>query len=143
MSFAEDIRKFVEKSNKEISKNITDTAQQLFTKVVDYSPSYVGTPQAQFSKGELINNWFPFVNSMSTGIETSFSDTGESSRMRINSIPADSFDKKDGYIALTNNTQWAYRAEYLGWEAPTWSGRVGAYAMVRKAMNEVSTNLKG
>ncbi len=89
----------------------------------------------------MINNWFPAIASYSGEVTASKSSSGMGSLSRIKAIVQQKpFYGKDNYLTLTNNISYAYRAEALGWpieDSPpgwNWTGKVGAYGMVNKAV---------
>lgn len=142
MSFFDDIKAFETKALQKASDNTNKVIETLFNKVVDYSPV---KPSAMYSQGVLINQWYPAIGDKPSGIvSNSSSSTGAESRSRIKEILSRKpFLGKDSVVTLANNVSYAYRAEKLGWPAGEgdngwhWSGRVGPYAMVAKAMSNI------
>jgi hypothetical protein len=139
MKFATSIRNNSKVVLSTINRRVYTLAFQLFTNVVRFTPS--PTNPGDTAIGLLSNQWYPSVGTPSTALGTSHSSNGGESLSRINSMMNGmEFLGKDGKIYLSNNVPYAYRAEVLGWPKsedgkPTaWSGRVGPYAMVAKAM---------
>jgi hypothetical protein len=136
MGFADSIKASATKIKREVSESILAEANELFTEVVKESP---------VDKGVLINNWY--VGSGGT-YSASYNPNetnkdGMSSYMQIASLRAfTGFLGRDGSVNLTNNTPYGYRAEYLGWPTPQWTGRVGPYAMIAKAFVSVVPKYK-
>lgn len=129
MGFADSIKASSVKILKEIDRHCYRVSWHLFTGTIQDSPVL---------KGELINNWFPAVNSFSTET-TSVSDKGGSGSLsRVNSFANQGlFYGKDVVFTLSNNLHYAYNAEQVGWPSPQWSGRVGPYKMIHKNMIKI------
>ncbi len=136
MSFAASIRAFNKKVKLEVGMKVIEIATNLFTEVVN------GTP---VESGILINNWYVgFGKTYNTGYNAlSKSSVGMASRTQIASLRTfTGFVGRDGSVSLTNSTPYGFRAEYAGWPTPTWSGRVGPYAMIAKAFIKVVPKYK-
>lgn len=138
MNLTKDIKAFREKALLAMNDSVCKKFSTVASDVVNYSPHW---PTSQFSQGLLINNWFPKVRGFSTEKTTVESDTGIGSLSRLKDMLAlKPFYGKDSFVTFTNNVSYAYRAEYLGWPKGegangwVWSGRVGAYGMVTKAI---------
>ena len=131
MGFADSIRASNAKRLVEVDTAVMKIAQELFTEVVNNSPTQ---PAANFAKGEFINNWMAAANSVD-GSTRGYNDySGMGSRNSIALLKSSlTFFRKDGKVTLSNSTPYAFRVEYAGWPAPKWSGNVGPYAPVAKA----------
>ena len=138
MGFADSIKNFNKKVKVEVSEQIIAIATDLFTEIVNETP---------VDEGVLINNWYAGTgvgNYNSSYNEFSTSQDGMYSRMQIASLKRyTGFVGRDGAVSLSNSTPYAYRAEYIGWPQPQWSGRVGKYAMVAQAFIKVITKYQG
>lgn len=131
MGFADSIRAFGQKAVVEVDEKVHAIAEELFTEVVNMSPT---KPGANTAKGEFINNWMAGANRIDTSTRGSYDYSGMGSRNSIATLRGEHvFLGKDGYVTLTNSTPYAFRVEYAGWPQPQWSGRVGKYAPVAKA----------
>lgn len=142
MGFAEDVKAFEKKALTAASNSINKRIIYLFTSVVGYSPT---APEAKWSKGALIDQWFPSVGkSPNFAMNGSLNYQGANSMSRINSLFSQPlFLGKDNIVTFTNSVSYAYRAENLGWPKGldsksgwTWTGRVAPYKMVSKAVND-------
>lgn len=136
MAFAKSIRAFNKKVKAEVAMKVVDIATNLFTEIVN------GTP---VESGILINNWYVgYGKSYNTSYnEGSKSSVGMASRTQIATLRSfTGFNGRDGTISLTNSTPYGFRAEYAGWPQPTWTGRVGPYAMIAKAFIKVVPQYK-
>ncbi len=139
--FLDSIRINVMKMKAQINTSVLEVATDLFKHTITYSPVL---------KGVLINNWYTATNGATnmSFVEASRSKTGSDSLARVAALVASrEFAGKDGQISLSNSTPYAYRAEYVGWpaddpESKNWSGKIGPYAMVRKALVVTSTKYK-
>ena len=143
MGFADDVRKFQEKALLAANKSTNKVVEELFTKVVDKSPTPPGI--GGYSEGVLKNQWYPTSGSGYSGeVGTSASNIGAGSMSRIKSLLSeDLFYGRDNIVSLANNTEQAYYAEVLGWlpgkgtNGWIWSGNVGPYRMVSMSIVEV------
>lgn len=136
MGFADSIRTSGTKIKQQVNDKVTAIAVELFNEVVKETP---------VDKGVLKNNYYvgygrvysPAYNANSA------SNVGMASLTQIASLKTSmTFLGKDGAVNMTNNTPYAYRAEYLGWPTPKWTGMVGPYAMVAKAFIVVAPKYK-
>jgi hypothetical protein len=136
MGFADSIRQHNAKVKRQVSEKVLDIATELFTEVVH------GTP---VDKGILKNNWYAGTGKAynSSYNAASASKDGMSSLTQIASLRAyTGFVGRDGSVSLSNSTPYGFRAEYAGWPAPEWTGRVGPYAMIAKAFITVVPKYK-
>lgn len=140
--FADSIRINVMKMKAEINRGVLEIATDLFKNTVTYSPVL---------KGVLVNNWYTAEGAGSvnlTFVDANRSKVGTDSLARVAALVASrQFAGQDGEVSFTNSTPYAYRAEYIGWpeddpESKNWTGKVGPYAMVRKALVTTSTKYK-
>lgn len=126
MGFADSMKKSVDKITQQINDKVLETATELFSEIVRETPVRTGL---------LINNWFSGVGAYSTAKTNVHDTTGAGSLLNIESLlQSDAFKGQDGWVSLSNNLDYAYRAEHLGWPTPQWSGRVGPYKMVENSM---------
>lgn len=140
MGFAEDILKFKEKALLDANKSVSNAAESLFTQIVVLSPS--PTNPGLFAQGHLADQWYPAVGGeFSADISSSTNPSGANSLSRIKAILAQQiFLGNDNTLTFTNNLNYAYRVEYLGFPAGggtngyIWSGKVGPYRMVGTAV---------
>lgn len=145
MGFADDVKRWEEKARLQMNKSVSNAVESLFTNIVVLSPS-PSNPGA-YATGHLANQWYPSVGgSFDTSLTMSTNPNGADSLSRIKAILAGQiFLGKDNVITLSNNCDYSYRVEYLGFPAGqgtngwSWSGRVGPYRMVGAAL----ANLKG
>jgi hypothetical protein len=136
MGFADSIKIFGTKALSEVDAKTMSIAEELFTEVVNNSPT---KPSANYAKGEFINNWMAAANHIDGATRGSNDYSGMGSRNSISSLRGGhTFFRKDGMVTLTNNTSYSFRVEYAGWPSPTWSGNVGPYAPIAKAFISVA-----
>jgi len=136
MGFAASIRKHNTKVKREVSEKVLTIATELFTEVVH------GTP---VDKGILKNNWYAGTGKSYNASynASSASKDGMVSLTQITSLRTyTGFLGRDGSVSLSNSTPYGFRAEYAGWPAPEWTGRVGPYAMIAKAFITVVPKYK-
>jgi len=141
MSFESDILAWADKALNKASDNTAQVFSELATATVTYSPN---KPDAVYSKGLLINQWYPAIgNTPSANKGSSTNLTGAESLSRIKDILAQKpFLGKDNTLSLANNIDYAYRADKLGWPMGEgtngwlWSGRVGPYNMTSLALQQ-------
>lgn len=140
--FADSIRINTGKMKAEINRSVVEVAADLFKNTVKESPVL---------KGVLVNNWYTAEGAGVTDfsfVDANRSLTGTDSLARVAALVASrQFAGKDGEISFSNSTPYAYRAEYIGWpeddpDSKGWTGKVGPYAMVRKALVTTSTKYK-
>jgi hypothetical protein len=117
-------------------------AKELFTSVVDLTPS--PTNPGPFAKGELVNQWYPEAGGgFSEELSPDLSSTGAGSRARIAALHGFEFLGHDGTLTLSNNLPYAGRAESIGWPvADGWSGKIGPYRMVARSIQAVAAKYK-
>lgn len=136
MGFADSIRASRDKVKRQVNNKVIEIAGDLYAEIVR------GTP---VDKGVMINNWYVGYGNAYNGAynENSRSTVGMASLTQIASLKTyTGFVGRDGKISLTNSTPYGFRAEYAGWPQPTWTGRVGPYAMIAKAFIKVAPKYK-
>lgn len=129
MDFTESINNNIKNTLQEINDTINREAVLTFRDVVKETPNPSMPNAAFYSKGLLINQWYPQFGGISTKLGTSKDDYGFASLDRINTIlTAKEFLGKDGSVSLSNSVPYAFQADQIGWyfTAP--------YAMVDKAL---------
>lgn len=136
--FSDSVNKNINKILTHIDEKCYSITWQLFTSIVNNTPS--PSNPGQWAEGLMSNQWYPQVgNNFSMEFTSATSPNGSASLSRITSLKnTKTFYGKDGVMTMTNNSPWAYRAEYLGWTAPQWSGKVGPYRMVAKSLQSVA-----
>lgn len=134
MKFTSSIRTNSRKVLVKVNKTVYSLASKLFTNVVEFTPSPFNPGDT--ATGLLANQWYPSVGSPSSALGKDTSPNGADSLARIRAMTTGrEFLGKDGKLYLTNNVHYAYRAEVIGWRKEDgWSGLIGPYAMVSKAM---------
>jgi len=135
-SFADSIKQSVEKIQLEIDQQLTKLTIDTFKDVIQESPS--GWQNSPYAEGLLVNQWYPAINSFSSELTSSKDLSGFQSFARLTELVDNKmFYKKDSRVTLTNNVDYAYRAEAIGWKPdaqhPSWKG-AAPYGMVRKAI---------
>lgn len=119
----------------DISKKCYQISWELFTSVVNKTPSPTNPgPQA---KGLLANQWYPLAGGSSAARGTSTSPNGTDSLSRIRAMMnGREFTGKDGSITLTNNLDYAVQAESEGWK------RTAPYRMVALSLQATVTKFR-
>lgn len=132
MGFADDVRASLIRINARQSEKLQQDIQDLFVKVVDYSPSQlIGS---KFAHGVLKNQWYPQINGVSSVSGQDADQNGSASLQRIVSTCAEIPKNGDFSISLANNLPYSYRAEALGW------GFTPAYGMISRAVVDFGAN---
>jgi hypothetical protein len=142
MGFAEDIRKWEKKALEQINTSMCKAFEEVAIPAVVNSPSSSSAPHiAEYSKNHLIEQWYPQIGGFSGALTAATNAYGAGSITRIKElVKLKPFYGRDNFVTLTNNTPYAYRAEVLGWPAGEgangwqWSGRVGPYGMITRAV---------
>lgn len=141
--FTKDIEAFATKALLQASNSVSNITEELLGEVVMNTPSPENP--GQYSKGLLANQWYTESGglfSSALGSATNAAGMGSLSRIK-ESLASKPFLGKDNTVTMTNNVSYAYRAENLGWPAGEgengwhWSGRVGPYKMVGKAISKI------
>ncbi len=119
----------------DVNQKCYGIAKMCFNYTVEYSPA---KPGSKYAMGLLKNQWYTTDGpTLSSSLSGALSQTGVDSLARISSLHGSQFFGKDGTVTLSNNVPHGYRAEKLGWpkeENAVWTGTVGPYAMVAKAV---------
>lgn len=146
-TFLNSLKKNIDRVLLETNYKLTNTAYTLFNRAVIRSP-HVG--QGPYVSGHFINNWFPAVNGYDTSTTSDVDPDGAGSTARINSVVKGSkaFYKRDGFISLCNNLDYAIRVEYTGWPKGydpktgwNWTGQRMIYAPVQYAMQDIKAHI--
>tara|TARA_R110000822_G_scaffold59380_5_gene148251 strand:- start:1119 stop:1559 length:441 start_codon:yes stop_codon:yes gene_type:complete len=145
MSFTLDIKKFADKTERNVNDVAQAVAIDLFSRVVKSTP--VGNPSLWKKKppvgyvaGRLRGNWQCSLGSPVMGALDTRDTSGGTTISNIVAV-TESF-KGDGAIFLTNNVPYANRIEYLGHssQAPTGMVRINVLAFqqaINKAVQEI------
>lgn len=136
--FAQSIFLNSAKIMEDVNKKVYQISRELFLRIVDLTPS--PAHPGETAKGLLVNNWFPVDGPSFSSEKTSQkSPYGAGSIGRISALAGKQFLRQDGSVTLSNNLDYAYRAEVLGWpKEDGWSGRVGPYRMVAKSIQTIA-----
>ena len=141
-AFADGIKASVKKQLEQLNARIITQSEEMFRKVVDYSPVNM-TPYAD-KRGELKNNWWvgSGVGQYNRTYSSAFDENGTSSYNQAASLrDSREFLGKDGEVSFTNSVPYVLLAESVGWMPPQWRG-TAPYAMVLKAMNDNAAKYK-
>lgn len=140
-SFAESIRINSSKILEETQIKCYTVMDELFTSVVDLTP--VGATAMEVHPGLLKNNWFSSIgDTLSTATTETFDASGYDSKLNIAVLKENNlFLGKDSKASLTNNLDYAVRAEMIGWYGPPWKG-TAPYAMVDNSLSLVASKYK-
>lgn len=138
-SFSDKLKAITAKQKKEIDSNICLFSRQLFHSIIEYTPvaSEFWSSRYGTKPGWLVNNWQPSVNSVDLSLQQRVGPNKTGAHKRVDTIVVNGSFLRDGYVTFTNNVPYAFRAEYAGWPAPEWSGRVGPYGMIRKSVVDI------
>ncbi len=137
--FGDSFLAFEEKALLQANTSVSNVAKDLFTKVVSITPSVVFP--GHWAKGHLANQYYlEWGGSFSSEISNAISDNGNDSLTRIQvGLNTLGFYKKDNVVTFTNNVDYAYRAEHIGWlqaDNPRWKNRT-AYKMISISINYI------
>jgi hypothetical protein len=142
--FSDHLKKNIESVLSEVNFKISWVAYQYFVRIVQNSP-HVG--DGPYVAGHFVANWFPAVDGFDLST-TSATSNGDDSIARIESLVKESnaFLKKDGFVSLSNNLNYALRVEILGWpygkdpiSGWTWTGMRKIYAPVANSYTYLKT----
>ena len=142
MGFVDAVRATASKMQEQVNTKINAAATELFYPIVTYTPRSLGDIEPA---GKLANNWYvgQGIGKYNKSYSKTPDVTAAHSVSEVNKISKlREFVGKDGEVSFTNSTPYAIRAELIGWPRPIWSGSVGPYAMVRKALIEVAPKYK-
>ena len=137
MSFFESLQENIQKALVETNNKINKEAILTFRDVVAETPNPDMPDKAFYSKGLLVNQWYPKFGGFSSELTSAKDDHGFNSLDRINSISEEKeFLGKDGEVSLSNNVSYAIQADKIGWyfTAP--------YAMVDKAIIRAKARMR-
>ena len=130
-AFSISIKASIDNILKDVNDKLVIVTEDLFVGIIQDTPVATVPYQGEFHPGLLKNNWFTEVNSTSSETTSVADPSGSGSISNVQSVlQANPFLKGDVKVTMTNNQDYAYRAEMLGWEAPRWSGNVAPYRMV-------------
>lgn len=144
-SFTDSISKSVEKTKKQIDWTMTKIAKDLFVSIVNYTP--VGNPDVDPHPGLLVNRWQVGLNSVNTNVQQRPSPTKSGPLRRIDGQVQRGIFLKDGYISFTNSSEYAWRAEWGGWNSGAtagegrWTG-TEPYHMVEKSLIDIASKYR-
>jgi hypothetical protein len=143
--FAQSVFANITKIEQDINRKCYQISRELFLSIVSKTPS--PSNPGRYAKGELVNNWFP-VDGPNFSSETTDarSATGAESIARINNDigAAGQFLRQDGTVTLSNNLDYAFRAEYRGWpekDNARWRN-AQPYRMVAQSLMLISAKYK-
>lgn len=133
MGFADDVKKFQAKALKDMNDSVAKVVTTMFKDIVALTPSpsmnASNENKAVYSRGLLVNQWYPAIKVFDRTTGNAIDDVGAGSYMRIYSIlSTQPFYGKDNTITLTNSVSYIMKAERLGWD------RTGPYAMVATSL---------
>ena len=140
MSFGKSVAATAEKMKRQVNEHTLKVASELFTTIITNTP--IGLSD---TKGQLINNWHLGTGrgQYNYGIRSAYNTSAMASRNDVAKLRSLSeFLNKDGEVSFSNSVHYAFRAEYAGWPAPKWSGKVGPYGMVRNSLTAVAAKYK-
>lgn len=147
LSFTASLMANIAKVEQGINDKCYKISRELFLEVVKRTPS--PSNPGRFAEGLLANQWYPKEDEFSSEEGSSISDTGAQSKSRIRAMRGTAFLRKNGKVTLTNNIDYAYRAEVLGWPSKDgWSGKSGSdgkggpYRMVALSLQLIAARYK-
>lgn len=132
--FSASISLFREATEQRIDFACTKIARELFNEIIEKTP--VGESP---TRGTLVNNWQAGVGVFNTQFQSRPGPDKQGAKRRMELIiTKGSFLGKDNFVTLCNSTEYAWRAEFGGWEPPRWKG-TPPYAMVRLSLAEIAS----
>lgn len=133
MSFAKSVQANSRKVLWRVNNKCYEIAKALFVSIINFTPS--PDNPGPFAMGHLADQWYPDEGDFSEELSGSTSPNGAGSLARVQAMKGGAFNGRDGKVTLTNNVDYAYRAEVLGWPASEgWSGKIGPYRMVARSI---------
>lgn len=121
MSFADDIKRFAEKSNNTVDEVIIHFVLDLAEKVIVGQGSCPGTP---VDTGWAINNWVSSIDSPKSVVPNAADKSGSAAMQGVNFM---SLTAPGKVFYLTNNVEYINRLEYgYSNQAPHGFARIGA-----------------
>jgi len=149
-AFSDSIRSQSNRVLSEVNQKGYKIAKELFSLTVQLTQSKANP--GKFAEGYLANQWWPNTGKVfNVAMDGSASPNGSGSLQRISTLAGTEFLGKDGALTLANNVPYSFRAEYLGWPAPLWSGGAtgagyqgtgGPYRMVAMSIQTVAAKYK-
>jgi hypothetical protein len=143
-TFSDSIKNNIQKILEDVNTQVTTTAVNLFTDIVESTPSPTfNVNHPNFAKGLLSNQWYPSIgNDFSSELTDDTSPTGAASIERVNELQGTTeFLGKDGSLTLTNNVPYAQLAETIGWRKEDgYTGAIGPYRMVFLSIQRATSN---
>lgn len=143
MGFADSVGKTAKKMQTEVNDKTLAIAADLFTTIIQKTP--IGTSD---TRGQLINNWHVGfgVGKYNRSRTSSFNVSGIASYNEVAKLrTSKEFLGKNGEVSFSNSVSYAFRAEYAGWPAPKWSGKIQpgmSYGMIRNSLTAVAAKYK-
>lgn len=143
MGFGASIARAATKMKKQTNAAVIVRAIDLFSTITYRTP--IGTST---TKGQLINNWQLGIGAGKYNRTTtsSFKVSGINSLNQIAKLKTSTeFLGKNGEVSFSNSVSYAFRAEYAGWPAPKWSGRIQpgmSYGMVRNSLTAIAAKYR-
>jgi hypothetical protein len=143
--FSDVVGKFCQDTPKRIDMACVKITRLLFKTVIEYTPVSDGTGH----EGRLVGNWQTMINGYNHLQQARYSPTRSGPLRRMQStVNLGTFLRDDAYVTMTNSTDYAYRAEYLGWREYPYAGKKGLdgmgspYRMVARGMLDITTKLR-
>lgn len=116
MSFSDDLRRFAEKTNRDVNQVIRGTAIRLFSAIIEDTPVDLGRLRA---------NWMTSVGNPNYSISDNTDKDGSLTVSKMMGIVNGAQPGSDFH--MTNSLPYAYRIEFEGW-----SHEKAPQGMVRK-----------
>ena len=125
MSFADDIKKFAEKSNNTVDEVIIHFVLDLAEKVIVGQPPLLGTP---VDTGWAINNWVASIGEPTLAVPNEADRSGSAS---MQGVAFASLTAPGNIFYLTNSVAYINKLEYGGFPNPPKKGNnltIGGYS---------------
>ena len=147
-NFSLDIKKWIEKSKKDINEQVITLASDLFKEVHEATPEFTG---------HLKYNWlvsFDAPKDGTRGIKPEEDFVGQDFDTVVASNPAEVglseglatirkfYIVRNKTIWITNNVDYAYNIEYIGSSFPKKGKGSAPYSMVRTSMDKIKSKYK-
>lgn len=130
LNFSASIDRNIQSIKQKVNDRVYKISIELFLLVVKKTPS--PSEPGPYAKGVLANQWYPKAGDFSDEVGGDKSRDGAGSRNRITALRGGKDFFKDNRLTLTNNIEYAYRAEALGWAGTP------AYRMVALSLQEIA-----
>ena len=116
-SFADSLQENIDLALTDVNEEIMDTFTTFAGYCVERTPQPSMQPErANYSKGLLVNNWFPSFERESTEMSSTVSEYGSGSLDRINTLKSYKIPLyRDYTLYLNNNLDYAVQADEVGW----------------------------